>query len=643
MTARNQTQVIMGAILVGIWIFHALFLISWLAHDNPIYPWDLGSHQIQALAFHDYLRWDALHIHKIRSVSYYYPPLYYMIGGFFHHFSGRHPDTLAISNLLYLAIIIFAVFKLGEFLYDARTGFWAAVILSFYPGLTAYTRTPFIDICLTSFVILALLVLYKLFCCQLNSNKFSLYAVITGIFLGLGMMVKWTFLFFVAGPLLWLVIIKSARQTDPGQLEKGNRHTGNEAQIMKPSGRYLILSGLVFILDGMILLLITICLWLIKEGDIPFLFPGLGNRNLIYHLFYLLSILGISFRYGVISRYKSGLIERLTISVKNSAVYGLFLIFLFTFLTLYNWYQYSFHILLAVATEHLVLKGVAQLEPEILTLRSLFYYLRTLLNDQLLVHNFLLFIIGSLMIIKQRKTRDFFLVVSFLIPYLIFSFIQNKDTRFTLPYLPVIALISVSWLGRISKTRWLVLLWTVLLSLNLFQYLNSSFGYFGRSSNVIMETAGGQIAFFKNQIQFIGQAVSKSDSIIELVKFIQGDREKTRVSDDAHESRKVLVVANSWFLDQYSMRYWSLERRIPLIISTIDGRSPLVLRESLHSMYLVTKTDGLGEGVDYGYQLEKFLTTPHNLISNRYRLIAKRPLADGSFALIWKKREKREV
>lgn len=317
---------------------------------------------------------------------------------------------------------------------------------------------------------------------------------------------------------------------------------------------------------------------------------------------------------------------------------------------MYNWYQYSFHILLAVARDHLILKGISQNEPEILSLGAWVYYLRALLCDQVLLAGFGLFLVGVAVAIRRRRKPDLILLISLVVPYIIFSTFQNKDIRFTLPLLPFVAILSVACLPLERESqRWPIAVLVGLNFLNGIQLINADGVIGGRSWMLGVRTSFGDIAVLKERIQFIGPPVKESASITKLVEFL-GSRiapsapgvpiedspipESWRLSPA--ESRKVVIGSNSWFLDQYSVRFWSLLRRSDLKVSWIDGRNPLVFRESIHSGFLVTKTDSPGEEADDGLRLVTLLLQPDTILSNRFRLIARFPLADGSAALVWK-------
>lgn len=624
---RNH-RIYLGLLLL-IWSIHVLLISSWLLHDEPLYPWDLGSHQIQSLAFHDHFFWADLDLKKLKQVAYYYPPLYHLFGGFLQHFTNRAPDTLAFTNLLYLLGIMVVTYLFGSHLFDRERGFLAAWLVSFFPGISAYSRSPFIDICLTFFVIVALYLLYILFTDLRQHQSFTVFASIIGVFLGLGLMVKWTFGFFIVGPALFLVF---------SNLETG---TINVIRPVPEGPRVVRISAALF--DVSILVTVFFCLWLIKSGEIPLFDYSSIRAEYYYHWFFLgflfLSVIRLLVRKIIIH----GPIYRVTSSLHDSPILALFLLFLFSFLTMYNWYQYSFSTLLAVAHEHFLTMGVVQDEPHFMQLSAWLYYLRVLVHDQLFLPLFLFFCWALFKLLKQKYPGWLYLFISFIVPYILFSLIQNKDYRFTLPYLPIVAIIMVCPFRSQKKAAQAGIVLLLLIALVIhgnFMAAGSNF-----RANIEIETDGFNIPILRQTVQFIGPPRQESfypqrivQYCTQYIKERSPQNPSTEMTEFEFEEPIVLVVSNDWFLEQYSLRYWALHSRSPLTISTIDGRSPLVFRQALHSGFVLTKSGPLGEQVFYGGTLVKLLQTPGNILSNRFDLLARFTLADSSTAFLWKRK-----
>jgi 4-amino-4-deoxy-L-arabinose transferase-like glycosyltransferase len=65
----------------------------------------------------------------------------------------------------------------------------------------------------------------------------------------------------------------------------------------------------------------------------------------------------------------------------------------------------------------------------------------------------LVFIVGIIYSIRHRFRQDWMLYLWILSGVLSFTVLANKDARYTVPILPAVALISVSWLGKVRWNR----------------------------------------------------------------------------------------------------------------------------------------------------------------------------------------------
>jgi 4-amino-4-deoxy-L-arabinose transferase-like glycosyltransferase len=85
--------------------------------------------------------------------------------------------------------------------------------------------------------------------------------------------------------------------------------------------------------------------------------------------------------------------------------------------------------------------------------RYLAYYWGVLggLQIQLLFTS--LFVVGLIYSIRHRSRQDWMLYLWILSGILSFTLLANKDARYTVPILPAVALISVSWLGAVRGNR----------------------------------------------------------------------------------------------------------------------------------------------------------------------------------------------
>lgn len=80
--------------------------------------------------------------------------------------------------------------------------------------------------------------------------------------------------------------------------------------------------------------------------------------------------------------------------------------------------------------------------------RSLGYYWVVLCDLQLQLPFSVLFIVGAIYSVRRRARQDWMLYLWILSGILSFTLIANKNTRYTVPILPAVALLSISWLSK---------------------------------------------------------------------------------------------------------------------------------------------------------------------------------------------------
>jgi 4-amino-4-deoxy-L-arabinose transferase-like glycosyltransferase len=180
-----------------------LYLVAanliWIALDTRPPYWDMADKQTGALNIYD-----AVAASGIRSVAQIpfltgsYPPFYHSIVAAFYAVFGRSIDAAQWANLPAIALLLLATYGIGRTVYKPFAAATGAVIVSFCPLLLWLSRETMVDYWLTSMVALAVWLLIR-------TKEFSnrKYAILFGIACGLGMLTKWTFVFFLILPALW--------------------------------------------------------------------------------------------------------------------------------------------------------------------------------------------------------------------------------------------------------------------------------------------------------------------------------------------------------------------------------------------------------------------------------------------------------
>ncbi len=237
--------------IVGIWLFGAVFDRIWFAIDRSIPGWDQADYLNGALTY-----WRVLQTAQVFSVQWWVelwqlstkiPPLVYISTTPFLAIFGTGPDQSTLVNLLYSAIVLGSVYRLGTYLFSITVGLWAAGLCVLMPALTVVRLDYLLDYPLAALVTLCFTCLtlwrgarwqrvtsqsHQLSSANTapvsqNNEKVSgkrvsvalrspgrwqssahewLLVVATGMTLGLALMVKQPALFFLLLPLLWSLV-----------------------------------------------------------------------------------------------------------------------------------------------------------------------------------------------------------------------------------------------------------------------------------------------------------------------------------------------------------------------------------------------------------------------------------------------------
>ena len=142
------------------------------------------------------------------------PPLFFLTAVPFLLF-GINKDIIAMSNLLYFALLLFATYGIGTRLYNHRVGILSAFLVSMFPVVFTQSRVIMADLALTSMVALTLYLFI------LNKFHNIWFSLLTGLVIGLGALTKQTYFIFLAPILLYPFL--------EGNIARNNRAVRNFA------------------------------------------------------------------------------------------------------------------------------------------------------------------------------------------------------------------------------------------------------------------------------------------------------------------------------------------------------------------------------------------------------------------------------
>jgi 4-amino-4-deoxy-L-arabinose transferase-like glycosyltransferase len=444
--------------LTGLWLFHVICNAVWLNLDKYPPAWDSAHHLTMTLRWLAFWQSPSLASLKLVAAASSYSPLNYWMMVPFYAVSGRDADGIILaSGSIWLAILILATYGLGKQVHGRRSGLLAAAIVSFYPIIVALERDFLLDLSLAAMVTLSLWLLLR--CVPFDRRG---WAIALGLSLGLGNLIKWPFLIFMAAPLL-AALFQISRQKRWSRARLTN---------------------------------LAICL--IVGGSL------------------------------VVGRY----------------------LFSYLFLPkeLYNW---------TLITQ--LITGFAQTagHPPWYTLSGLIYYGVTLVNHQVTFLFALLFLASIPAFLREGIRGRLILSLSIGVPFVLATLLPVKEQRYTVPYLPVIAVISAIGLNSIRRASIRTAVIILVLVIGLFQFFASSFGVSILPSDVTISTRWAALSLFDQH-----PIRSPRDFNLqpgdwrhyELIQAISADVEMRPVPDPI----QVVVVANTAAYNPNTLNYYSI-------------------------------------------------------------------------------------
>ncbi len=145
----------------------------------------------------------------------YHPRFFGLISGISRAIALQSKENENLEILLgpsiFFLILLISIYKIGELLYDKKTGVFLSFFISFLPIIFAHLRVPMLDLALTAMFILSIFFLFKT-----NYFSSSFYSICGGIIWGLSQLIKESFLVLFLPVFLyyvWLSIKKQERSS----------------------------------------------------------------------------------------------------------------------------------------------------------------------------------------------------------------------------------------------------------------------------------------------------------------------------------------------------------------------------------------------------------------------------------------------
>lgn len=193
---KIKTYSILGALI----LFHLINVFIWLKIDQAYLSLDAWSYYRYSLEvinslknlLHGQLFLSALEPQKWHGIL-----VEFITAPFYFIFGSAQDTAVMIAISIFLPILIFSVYGIGKKLCSRKTGILAAFIVTMYPLILNHTRLYMLDLPLTSMV--ALSIYYLLASENFTQKK---YTLLFGLSFGLGLLVKFNYLAFIAGPFI---------------------------------------------------------------------------------------------------------------------------------------------------------------------------------------------------------------------------------------------------------------------------------------------------------------------------------------------------------------------------------------------------------------------------------------------------------
>jgi len=195
-------------LLISVIVFHSICNYIYLSKCVCLYHRDCLQHMSITLLFHDRL----LHIgngafpffQKLTMIwnlitdwnltSRVYPNFFHLIPAIYTLWTGFDPVLVTMSNMIYYAILVWSVYRIGTVCQSRGTGLLAAVLVSFFPDIYGVSTKWTPDFPCIAFVALSL-------CFLIQSDFFRSrkYSLLFGFSAGLGIPFRFQVVIFVIG------------------------------------------------------------------------------------------------------------------------------------------------------------------------------------------------------------------------------------------------------------------------------------------------------------------------------------------------------------------------------------------------------------------------------------------------------------
>lgn len=450
---------IVGSLVIFHWVNNWFYFRA----NVTLLGWDATAHLAKTIIYNNTLQEiDIQSLFRAFTWPWNRPPLPWLPAVLLFRLSGVSTDVALMSNSFYIAVLLFSVYGIGKRLYGPGVGLLSAFLVSTYPLLFNLSRTLYPDFPLTAMVALNIYFLLRVdrFRDRLNSLLF-------GLTFGLGLLTKWQFLAFVAGPLVY-VIVRSRAIRDLGSFRQRRKDSSLPVRLLSSPWVHMVVG------------LILVTVWYLPNWDRvvrfllgPWLLPL--SWALVTSTFYLLSRK---------ASQGTNLLSALFLGTTVGSVWSLPNI----------GYLRRFSVV-AYGGVNIEGREFTFLEPQAYT-----RYLHYLVFEQISPLYFFALLMAVLISLyywkggsfgerlKRVSDNSWTLILWFVVPLLIFTFSLTKNARFDVALLPSAAIITAQGFFRVRKAAVKGVLIVALVSVGMVEFFALSYdGFEGLREGAVLD------------------------------------------------------------------------------------------------------------------------------------------------------------
>lgn len=422
---------------------YAFGVVLWIQADTTPPMWDQSVILKQSLHHYTLLKEQPIYksIWGVVTDYYYYPPLVPSFAAILYYVFGNSSDTAVLAILPFLGLLGWGVYALGRFVWGSGVGLLAVFLTLTTPMVIGLSREFLLEIPLTAMVVVSLYILIRS-----RNLEDKRYSMVFGVICGLGMLTKWTFAFYMIGPLV-LIVLKVLGITWNRWKDRLLFGLVGAASVVvmvyiysrlniQPKTTKIILYATT-VSTGIILL--------------PVIWQRCGKR--------IITLLGLKDR-TVIDMWLN-LLRVITIALILAG----------------PWYLRNISTFHSDAAFYAAQSGRPE-DPNPLSLPSIMFPFWSMINYQLFIPFGLVALTGTVWALSIRKTEKkvAVLLAMFVSGYVILTFIPNKNPRFILPFIPPALLLGSAWIFRRPLNLRISLIVGLVMT-GLIQYGAVGFGY----------------------------------------------------------------------------------------------------------------------------------------------------------------------